>query len=140
MSSSPSAADARQFVRPPVKAALDSGGTTHRTDARMLQGSTAVVVQRVTDDSGRYEISEIPPRTDYKIGFQRGGYVEEYSHDHEWPYDADDVAVGKGRERVVHLSGIGDGELRGDATELREEEVRHPVLARRQPVEPPSPQ
>jgi membrane protein implicated in regulation of membrane protease activity len=41
------------FVRPPVKAALDRAGTTDRTDVRMLQGSTAVVVQRITDDSGQ---------------------------------------------------------------------------------------
>lgn len=45
------------FVRPPVKAALDRGGTTERTDARMLQGSTAVVVQRVTDDGGQVRLN-----------------------------------------------------------------------------------
>lgn len=45
------------FVRPPVKAALDRGGSTDRTDARMLQGSTAVVVQRVTDDSGQVRLN-----------------------------------------------------------------------------------
>jgi membrane protein implicated in regulation of membrane protease activity len=45
------------FVRPPVKAALDKGGTTERTDARMLQGSTAVVVQRVSDDSGQVRLN-----------------------------------------------------------------------------------
>jgi membrane protein implicated in regulation of membrane protease activity len=45
------------LVRPPVKAALDKGGTTHRTDARMLQGSSAVVVQRVTDDSGQVRLN-----------------------------------------------------------------------------------
>jgi membrane protein implicated in regulation of membrane protease activity len=44
------------FVRPPVKAALDKGGTSSRTDARMLQGSTAVVVQRVSDDSGQVRL------------------------------------------------------------------------------------
>lgn len=44
------------FVRPPVKAALDRGGTTERTDARMLQGSTAVVVQRISDDSGQVRL------------------------------------------------------------------------------------
>ena len=44
------------FVRPPVKAALDKGGTTERTDARMLQGSTAVVVQRITDDTGQVRL------------------------------------------------------------------------------------
>ena len=45
------------FVRPPVKAALDRAGTTERTDARMLQGSTAVVVQRVTDESGQVRLN-----------------------------------------------------------------------------------
>jgi len=45
------------FVRPPVKAALDKGGSSERTDARMLQGSTAVVVQRVTDDSGQVRLN-----------------------------------------------------------------------------------
>ena len=45
------------FVRPPVKAALDRGGSTGRTDARMLQGSTAVVVQRVSDDTGQVRLN-----------------------------------------------------------------------------------
>ncbi len=45
------------FVRPPVKAALDRGGTTVRTDARMLQGSTAVVVQRVSDETGQVRLN-----------------------------------------------------------------------------------
>ena len=45
------------FVRPPVKAALDRGGSTERTDARMLQGATAVVVQRVSDDSGQVRLN-----------------------------------------------------------------------------------
>ena len=45
------------FVRPPVKAALDRGGTSERTDARMLTGSTAVVVQRVTDDTGQVRLN-----------------------------------------------------------------------------------
>ncbi len=44
------------FVRPPVKAALDRGGTSERTDVRMLQGASAVVVQRVTDDSGQVRL------------------------------------------------------------------------------------
>jgi membrane protein implicated in regulation of membrane protease activity len=44
------------FVRPPVKAALDRGGTTERTDVRMLQGASAVVVQRVTEDSGQVRL------------------------------------------------------------------------------------
>ena len=45
------------FVRPPVKAALDRGGTTDRTDVRMLQGASAVVVQRVSDDSGQVRLN-----------------------------------------------------------------------------------
>ena len=45
------------FVRPPVKAALDKGGSSHRTDARMLEGSTAVVVQRVSDDTGQVRLN-----------------------------------------------------------------------------------
>lgn len=45
------------FVRPPVKAALDRAGTTDRTDVRMLQGATAVVVQRVTDDTGQVRLN-----------------------------------------------------------------------------------
>ena len=45
------------FVRPPVKAALDRGGTTERTDVRVLQGASAVVVQRVTDDSGQVRLN-----------------------------------------------------------------------------------
>lgn len=44
------------FVRPPVKAALDRGGTTERTDARVLTGSTAVVVQRITDEGGQVRL------------------------------------------------------------------------------------
>ena len=45
------------FVRPPVKAALDRGGTSDRTDVRMLQGASAVVVQRVTDDTGQVRLN-----------------------------------------------------------------------------------
>ena len=45
------------FVRPPVKAALDRGGTSERTDVRMLQGASAVVVQRVTDESGQVRLN-----------------------------------------------------------------------------------
>ena len=44
-------------VRPPVKAALDRGGTSERTDVRMLQGASAVVVQRVTDDTGQVRLN-----------------------------------------------------------------------------------
>ena len=45
------------FVRPPVRAALDRGGSTERTDARMLEGCTAVVVQRVSDDTGQVRLN-----------------------------------------------------------------------------------
>jgi len=45
------------FVRPPVKRALDRGGTTGRTDPRELTGSTAVVVQQVSDDSGQVRLN-----------------------------------------------------------------------------------
>ena len=45
------------LVRPPVKAALDRGGSSERTDVRMLQGASAVVVQRVTDDSGQVRLN-----------------------------------------------------------------------------------
>jgi len=45
------------FVRPPVKNALDRGGSTERTDARMLTGSTALVVARVSDDSGQVRLN-----------------------------------------------------------------------------------
>lgn len=45
------------FVRPPVKAALDRGGTTERTDPRVLTGSTATVVERVSDDGGQVRVN-----------------------------------------------------------------------------------
>lgn len=45
------------FVRPPVKKALDRGGTSERTDARALEGSRATVVERVTDDTGQVRIN-----------------------------------------------------------------------------------
>lgn len=45
------------FVRPPVKQALDRGGTSGRTDPRELTGSQAVVVQRVGDDTGQVRIN-----------------------------------------------------------------------------------
>ena len=45
------------LVRPPIKAALDRGGTSERTDVRMLQGASAVVVQRVTDDAGQVRLN-----------------------------------------------------------------------------------
>lgn len=45
------------LVRPPVKNALDRGGSTDRTDPRALTGATARVVQRVTDDSGQVRLN-----------------------------------------------------------------------------------
>lgn len=44
------------FVRPPVQKALDRGGTTERTDPRVLTGASAVVVERVSEDSGQVRI------------------------------------------------------------------------------------
>ena len=43
-------------VRPPVKKALDRGNDGDRNDARSLAGSTAVVVQRVSDDGGQVRL------------------------------------------------------------------------------------
>lgn len=45
------------LVRPPLKNALDRGGTTERTDPRELSGASAVVVQRVSDDSGQVRLN-----------------------------------------------------------------------------------
>ena len=45
------------FVRPPVKRALDRGGTSSRTDPRELSGSAAVVVERVSEDGGQVRLS-----------------------------------------------------------------------------------
>ena len=45
------------LVRPPLRNALDKGGSSARTDARMLTGSTAVVVERVSDDGGQVRIN-----------------------------------------------------------------------------------
>jgi len=45
------------FVRPPVKKVLDRGGTTERTDPRVLTGSRAVVVERVSEDTGQVRIN-----------------------------------------------------------------------------------
>ena len=44
------------FVRPPVKKALDRGGSTERTDPRMLTGAAAVVVERVSEEGGQVRI------------------------------------------------------------------------------------
>lgn len=45
------------LVRPPIKAALDRSGTSERTDVRMLQGATAVVVERVSDETGQVRLN-----------------------------------------------------------------------------------
>lgn len=45
------------FVRPPVKKVLDRGGTSSRTDPRELQGAQAVVVERVSEESGQVRLS-----------------------------------------------------------------------------------
>lgn len=45
------------LVRPPVRNALDRGGSTERTDPRMLGGATAVVTVRVDDDGGQVRLS-----------------------------------------------------------------------------------
>jgi membrane protein implicated in regulation of membrane protease activity len=44
------------FARPPVQKALNRGPWA-TTDARALQGSTAVVVARVSDDSGQVRLN-----------------------------------------------------------------------------------
>lgn len=43
------------FVRPPVQRALDRGGKAD-VDPRALSGSTAVVVERVSDDTGQVRL------------------------------------------------------------------------------------
>jgi membrane protein implicated in regulation of membrane protease activity len=46
------------FARPPVQRMLDKGdGGGSRTDPRALTGSVAVVVERVSDDSGRVRLN-----------------------------------------------------------------------------------
>ncbi len=45
------------FVRPPVRKALDRAGTTERTDPRVLTGSSAVVVERVSEQTGQVRIN-----------------------------------------------------------------------------------
>ncbi len=44
-------------VRPPVKEALDRGSDGDQNDPRALAGSTAVVVQRVSDDGGQVRLN-----------------------------------------------------------------------------------
>ncbi|MEX2290199.1 MAG: NfeD family protein [Mycobacteriales bacterium] len=45
------------FARPPVQRILNKGDDGRRTDARMLTGSTAVVVERVSDGSGQVRLN-----------------------------------------------------------------------------------
>ncbi len=45
------------FVRPPAQRMLDKGDDGRRTDARALTGSTAMVVERVTDSSGQVRLN-----------------------------------------------------------------------------------
>ncbi|MBW3638465.1 MAG: NfeD family protein [Actinobacteria bacterium] len=45
------------FVRPPVKKVLDRGGTSERTDPRALAGASAVVVERVSEETGQVRIN-----------------------------------------------------------------------------------
>lgn len=45
------------LVRPPLRNALDRGGSTERTDPRRLEGSTATVVERVHEDGGQVRLN-----------------------------------------------------------------------------------
>ena len=46
------------FARPPVQRMLDKGGDSgSRTDARALTGSTAMVIERVTEGSGQVRLN-----------------------------------------------------------------------------------
>lgn len=45
------------LVRPPLRNALDRGDASARTDARALEGSTAVVVEPVSDDGGQVRLN-----------------------------------------------------------------------------------
>lgn len=45
------------LVRPPLQSALDRGGSTERTDQRMLAGASAVVVERVSEGSGQVRLN-----------------------------------------------------------------------------------
>lgn len=45
------------FARPPVQRMLAKGDDGRRTDARMLTGSTAMVVERITDESGQVRLN-----------------------------------------------------------------------------------
>ena len=45
------------LVRPPLKNVLDRGGSTERTDPRILTGSTGVVIERVSQDAGQVRLN-----------------------------------------------------------------------------------
>lgn len=45
------------FAREPVQRMLNKGDDGRSTDARMLTGSTAVVVERVSDDTGQVRLN-----------------------------------------------------------------------------------
>ena len=45
------------FARPPVQRMLEKGDDGGRTDARALTGSTAMVVEKVTDSSGQVRLN-----------------------------------------------------------------------------------
>lgn len=45
------------FAREPVQRMLNKGDDGRSTDARMLTGSTALVVERVSDDSGQVRLN-----------------------------------------------------------------------------------
>ena len=45
------------FVRPPLRDALDRGGSTERTDPRILTGSTGTVIARGSDDTGQVRLN-----------------------------------------------------------------------------------
>ena len=45
------------FARPPVQRMLNKGDGGRSSDPRMLTGSTAMVVERVTDDSGQVRLN-----------------------------------------------------------------------------------
>ena len=45
------------FARPPVQRMLAKGDDGRHTDARMLTGSTALVVERVSDDTGQVRLN-----------------------------------------------------------------------------------
>ncbi len=61
-------------VRPPVREALGRGNDGDQNDPRNLAGSTAVVVQRVSDDGGQVRLNgELWRARPYAVG---GGPIE----------------------------------------------------------------